>query len=302
VIENKLTYEAQRLQICNSYIEIEGAITPYASALAAQEQIEYELLSEAAAVFSLGNGLSDFEKLASKLKLRRGLEKSSNGDLLGSSRHFNAICISTLIAIRGTDGKSYVLFEKRSTKTATKAGAFHVLPTGMFQPAISFPKPLDRATAFSLGDALIEWDWKFNVIRKYGEELFSERLPASVTTIDKIDARTPRMQALRDADIDSRVAIRTTGLVVDLLNLRPEICTVLIVRDPSWWDEQIAHIRPNWEFDSEPAGGQGAALKRLSLSNAENEYVAMSNASSVGWVPTGLAALWLGIDAARQEI
>jgi len=39
-----------------------------------------------------------------------------------------------------------------------------------------------------------------------------------------------------------------TGLIVNLLNLRPEICTLLIIRNEEWFEEESEFLEYNYEF------------------------------------------------------
>jgi hypothetical protein len=224
------------------------------------------------------------------------MERASAADLLHGPIKHNAIATSTLLVVCGDDGKYRLVFQKRSANTAAHAGLFHVIPAAMFQPAIRFPKPLPNCDSAPLEEAAPEWDWRFNVIREYGEELFSEELDAT-----QIDSRTPRTLAMATALADGRASLHATGLVVNLLNLRPEICTVLIIRDASWWKEQTKSLVPNWEYETGSAQ-PGQILKEFSLTNVEAEFLALCGASPGAWVPPGLAAVWLGVDAARREI
>jgi hypothetical protein len=111
-----------------------------------------------------------------------------------------------------------------------------------------------------------------------------------------------------------------TGLVSNILMMRPEICLLLEIRDPEWWEavrisEEFRGL-PQVEF-GERTPGSFVKFVRLSESDGAilSDYEIMcqlypdlsthapqSAAYYAGdMVPTGAAALWLGVDALRQS-
>jgi hypothetical protein len=91
---------------------------------------------------------------------------------------------------------------------------------------------------------------------------------------------------------------------VNLLNFRPEVCTLLLIKDAKWWDRQQNTMSRNWEYALPDAVSKtrGKAFVELSLDDIEEGFVRNFGHSSGLWVPSGLAALWLGVDAARKQL
>jgi hypothetical protein len=108
--------------------------------------------------------------------------------------------------------------------------------------------------------------------------------------------------------IDSgKCALTTTGVVVNQLNFRPEICMLLLVRDPDWWEAESSMMQLNWEYANRQDLLRLASVKDkywtdLTLDGVEGEFRGFFGASPAMWVPSGLAALWLGVDAARKNL
>ena len=202
----------------------------------------------------------------------------------------NAMAIAMVIVYNDGDDNYRVMFGKRSGETAAHADLCHVIPAGMFQP--------------ELGDPKTEWDIKHNILKEYGEELFSQELVVNAPDAKYFYTEWPGVASLLSAINEGKCEFAVTGLVVNVLNLRPEICCLLLVRDAAWWAQQKPTMRLNWEYA--PRQAVLDTVKRahsdFSLNSVEQEFVAVFTASAGMWVPPGLAALWLGVDAARQAI
>jgi len=66
--------------------------------------------------------------------------------------------------------------------------------------------------------------------------------------LDYVRGKEP-IKLLRGLIDKGEAEFSVTGIVCDLLNLRPEICTVLYVPDSSFADAPRMHV--NWEYEPE---------------------------------------------------
>lgn len=291
LIEDNITFEARAIQIEPSCAKIEGALTTYCSALATQDALEYELLTETAMHFSASNdNKKTFPKLMGKLKKRLAAERSADNYLLEGTGRCNALAISTVIIYQDTKNDYKIMFGKRSGETGAHADLFHVIPACMFQPEV--------------GDVDAEWNVHHNVLKEYAEELFSENIDPKAENAKYFYDKWPSVIALRQALDEGKCKFMITGLVVNILNLRPEICTLLLVNDISWWQQEYDKMSKNWEYlpKQKILEQHEKARTFFRLESVEEELLDYSGSNAGMWVPPGLAALWLGVDAARREL
>jgi hypothetical protein len=166
----------------------------------------------------------------------------------------------------------------------------------MFQPELGQPRD--------------EWDIKHNVLKEYGEELFDLELDKH-----SLDARyfysqwgsKPESHCVRELLEELQKGLctfKTTGLIVNLMNLRPEVCTLLLVKDAEWWEIQRRLMKRNWEYLTlqEIWNERDRALTDLRLDQFENEFLDYFGCASGDWTVPGLATLLLGVEAARKEL
>ena len=108
---------------------------------------------------------------------------------------------------------------------------------------------------------------------------------------------------------NGRAQILLTGVAVNLLNMRPEICTLLLIKDAEWWknhsrsrkvgDLQLDTIRFVDEFKSPceiQASGRGET--RL-LTLPDDLALPDGKIRPQDITPPGAAALYLGLEAAK---
>ena len=282
-IDDKVCFSALGVELTAAGAVVEGGLTSYGSALAVQDDLEWELLDQAGRLLgaAVGRGAApDPAALSGRLRRRLAVEAGAGGELLAGPGRCNALALATAVVY--PDGDEFrVMVGRRAAVSGAHAGLCHVLPAGMLQP--------------ELGDPRREWDLRQAFLKEYGEELYGEELDGRREP-GYFLAEWPAVRALLRALDDGRCTLLTTGLVVNLLNLRPEVCALLLVQDPSWWAAQQARQRPNWEHD------RGRAWTGLRLAHAEADFLRSFGASPGGWAPSGLAAFWLGVDAARREL
>jgi hypothetical protein len=197
-----------------------------------------------------------------------------------------ALSVSTLIVYHAGDTYK-ALLRPRSGATAAHSDLYHVVPSFMFQPTI--------------GDNRGEYSIRYNVYREYLEEVFSvpemERSQGQIALDWFFD--DPRLVVLRQLLDDGHAQLLLTGFAVNLLNLRPEICTLLFIRDQAWHKQALA---ANWEFLKPVQLFERRAQVLLPVNILQDDagigrYLATMPGT---FVPPGAAAFWLGIDVARE--
>jgi hypothetical protein len=196
--------------------------------------------------------------------------------------------ISTLIVF--DDGDTYQAFvRQRSGRTAAHSDLYHVIPSFMFQPM--------------LGDVRREYSVRHNVFREYLEELFGVeemRLSKGELALDWFydHEELAYLRSLLDA---GSAELLLTGFAVNMLNLRPEICTLLLIRDPNWRRRRIAG---NWEFETpqQMFDRRQDYIRPVDVNRGDDEIAAELARLPGTFVPPGAAAFWLGVDVARERI
>lgn len=297
ILDDDPVYEAYKIWIEPNNLRIEGALGTYGSALSTQDALAWELLQNAASLLGGINDRAMFARLMNRLSMRLEAEAQSDNYILNGVGRCNALAISTTIVYKDFSGDYKIMCGKRSANVAAYPHLFHVIPAAMFQP--------------QLGGVNEEWDVKHNVLREYGEELFSLKLEKNAWPPNYFFEAWPPVSELRKAINEGKCEFFVTGLVVDLLNLRPEICTLLLVKDEHWWQGQLREVRTGWEYVSrqEILSRDKRARTDFSLRNVEYDFLnyfsqlAGDRGAIAGlWVPPGLAAFWLAVDVARDEL
>jgi hypothetical protein len=156
-------------------------------------------------------------------------------DPVADGRHRSAaIGVSTLtvVRVRNRSFDGYKMFlSPRSVTVATQRRRYHVVPSGMFQPFI----PGESA------DLLQE---QFSVaataVREFVEKLYGvHELETGDGRVDpNAIYRRREAQLLNGMLKAGDAALLYSGVAVNLLALRHEICTVLVIEDPRWYERE----------------------------------------------------------------
>jgi hypothetical protein len=289
VIKDNICYSSRSISVSSGIVSIKGGLTTYGSALASQDVLEWEFLDQARRLLPDRYSVLDVDRYGERLTRRSAAISNTENYLLGGGGLTGALAISTLVVYQGEEGEYRILIGKRSASTGAHAHLFHVIPACMFQP--------------ELGDADAEWSIFHNVLKEYLEELYSIDLHPNATDARYFYAQ-PRATSLIKALESGQVEFVITGVVVNLLNLRPEICALLLVKDGSWWRSEQALGKMNWEYAPRESimEQSGRTWTDFRLESAETEFLSYFGATPGMWVPSGLASFWLGIDAARTRI
>jgi len=290
VINDYDVFAAARIEVSIEAARIRGDMTTYGSLLATQDALEWEILLETAEHLSSPYSVSDFPGLTSRLHLRIAAEEAAQKNyLLEPTTRCNGLAISTSVVHATPAGEFRVILGKRSALTGAHADLFHVIPACIFQP--------------ELGKRHDEWDIFHSFLKEYGEELYSEELDRKRRDARYFYKEWKGVAALLEAMDQGRCSFAITGLVINLLNLRPEVCALLLVHDPDWWSDVRPPFKTGWEYVEveKMIDRAGKCCTDISLRNAEPEYLEAFGATPRDWVPPGLACFWLGIDYARRH-
>lgn len=290
-IEDNLMFELKHLEYQDETLKIHGGLTRYVSCLASQDELEWELLKKLSKWIGKGTSSTNWGIFSKKLSLRNKVEKIPGDWIKSEQGRCNGLAISTLIIFRDTNGTYCVMFGKRALKTAAGSDLFHVIPACMFQP--------------ELGNHKAEWSIEHNIFKEYGEELFNKKLNKRAVDPRYFYSKWECVAELRKAlENQSRAQLLPTGVVMNLLNLRPEICALLLVHDADWWAMQMAKMETNWEYHprEEIFSILGKARTHYNIDSVEEQFYEDFDNNTGLWVPAGLAAFWLGVDAAREII
>jgi hypothetical protein len=90
-------------------------------------------------------------------------------------------------------------------------------------------------------------------------------------------------------------------VAVNLLNLRPEICLLLYIKNPRWYQHhrsneaagQRFHFNDEWMGVGQMASNAERAVSRIAHSKSDEELLSRAQISASELVPPA-AALWLG--------
>ncbi len=197
-----------------------------------------------------------------------------------------AIGIGTLCVFN--DGGIYkAILARRSDQTALDNGMFHVLPAMMFQQ-----------TTESFADAG-EWSIEHQVLRELLEEMFN--LP-EVRAPQRWDFfyDHPALRYLQELLEAGEAKLYATGIILNLLTLRPEISSLLLVHDPAWW-ARISALDSDIPFVTADETLRGSVV--MSPIASDEEFLARFPPDLHLLMPIqATATMWLGIDLARREI
>ncbi|MEN3011239.1 MAG: hypothetical protein ABDI20_09875 [Candidatus Bipolaricaulaceae bacterium] len=175
-----------------------------------------------------------FSKFFCRLKLRKTLHDAVNDPITNGDGRCAGIGCSMLIIYKEKDEQRfYALLRERSKLVAADVDLYHVVPSLMFQRIVGTPEQ--------------EFSVTHQLYREYLEELFNIR---EVETLNTGPLRydyfynDPNLLYLNDLLRNKEAQLLFTGVAVDLLNLRPEICTLLLIKTSEWID---FHSRGNPE-------------------------------------------------------
>jgi len=212
------------------------------------------------------DGECEPQELDDKLARRNAAHTVAGGDPIscGVGRDA-ALGVSMLVACRTRDVYQMRLARRGEGGLGIAAGLLHVVPSGMFD----------------FTDARAHYNVTAKLREEYAEELFRN----ASGTLEYLDLLTDRGEA----------RLLLTGVAMDLLNLRPEICSMLVIDQPEWF-ERARGVQLNDEFAAEEAADGWVRLA------SDEDMIAQSGLLPEAMVPPGAAAFWMGVDVLREVV
>ncbi len=256
-------------------LKLRGAIGNYFDMLATCAALEREMRDAA-----LGGSL----RAPSRTAYHRWIAPQNS--LLRGDQRSAAIGIGTLTVFN--DGGVYkAMLARRSASTAFDNNMFHVLPAMMFGP-----------TTADFSNRR-EWSVKHQILREVLEELFG--LPEETRPVRwDFFYDHPALRYLMHLLEAGRAQLCATGIVLNLLTLRPEISVLLLIHDPAWYTRVSAEgsDMPLVSADETLDGSQVMSP----IANDEDFLARFPPYLHLMMPAQATATLWLCIDQARREI
>lgn len=288
---NTYTYAMKKL-IVDDEIKMQCNLGHYFSTFLSCESLEWEIRSNIKKL--KGNDAEDFRRFLEQLPLRGDLHAKVDNPVRDGALRSAAIGISTLIAYHN-NGSVNLLTKRRAKRgVPLRAGLLHVIPGFMFQPMTDY---MDE-----------EYNVTHNIYREYLEELFNFPEPRDKRlhpTHFYSDKRFVYLKSLLD---NGEAKIYFTGVAVNLLNLRPEICTLLYITNDEWYakckNDPELHWEINEEFTTihENVAKPEEFIGELKLSSNDSQMIKDASLYPHRTVPAGAGAFWLGVEALRDII
>lgn len=282
---NRPCFTMKSLQTVGT-LQMDCELGGYLQALDTCDELDWELKSRHELL--TGATPAHMQTFWDKLALRRRLHAAVANPVINGSRRHAAIAVSTLLAFRQDDDIQLLIRRRGPTSVAVHVGMVHVVPSFMFQPATC-----------GLED---EFSVCHNFYREYLEELFNRPEPETQEGDAHYFYGDPRLQYLRSLMERGVATFHLSGVAVNLLNLRPEICTLMLINTPEWYERhrQAAMYEERFHYCDEwmpvTQMGETAARAVSKLKYVSDDATLLGQAGIQPWelVPPGAAALWLG--------
>lgn len=289
ILVNTYTYAMSSLNT-DRRLQLECVLGHYFSSFYSCESLEWEIRSNIQKLN--GSDEKEFESFYNQLSLRKHLHNEVENPVRDGLGRSPAIGISTLIAYN--DAGSLQLLTKRRAKKGVplRAGLLHVIPGFMFQPTSDY---LDY-----------EYNVTHNIYREYLEELFSLPEKLEINRHPNHFYSDKRLLFLKELILKGQAKFYFTGIAVNLLNLRPEICTMLLITDKNWYEKCQSDPELHWEINDEYTSIHENLIKPnefiggLKYSTDDLQMLMDASIFPHRTVPAGAAAFWLGIDTIRD--
>lgn len=272
-LHNGYTFTMKRLMA--EPLKLRGVLGRYFDMLATCASLENELRDAAADGWMRAPSRTTYHRMV-----------DPRDALLRGSKRCAAIGIGTL-SVFNDRGAYKAMLARRSEKTAYDSGMFHVLPAMMFGPTTpKFANPQ-------------EWSVRHQVLREVLEEMFNMPEESAPKRWDFFYEH-PALLYLQSLIDSGEAELCLTGVIINLLTLRPEISTLLLVHDPGWYARISAP-------DSDIPFRTADETLRQSVVAApiadDVEFLSYFPDELHLQMPAqATATLWLGIDLARELI
>ncbi len=291
---NKVTFALRLAEVSNGELKIDIYPSDYLSGLDTSESLSWELMKAIYEFQNANPSASKTEVIANvenQLPLRKRIEDLTKKDFFNGIGRAATFGVAMLFIYRGSDGNYWFTANVRSGEVAVQANSVHTLPAGMFQT--EFP-----LAGLNLEAQAEEWGIEKRIICEWLEEVYGHkeyrdkatRKPYAEIQQDEATVMPVLVELLKQ----KKAELLCSGIAIDLINLRPEICTVLIVHE---YNEQIvSRMRASKE-------SEGKKIEYFLLEDIEKQkpnvmqYLAPEN-----MVASGAAAIWQGLKIALPKL
>ena len=235
-------YAFNRLRFANQRVaSVDCVMGRYFTSLATSEDLDTEMMEALATDPNSTVALS-------QLPRRSWLHQQVEDPIVDGRHRAAAVSHATVVMSANKDGGYDVILPVRSDDVATHANFNHVAPSGIFAPYDeSTPSPVE------------EFSVRRNFYREWVEELYAMEVyehPQSYSVLVPDPEDEPEITRLKELFRKKKGYLSYTGISVNLLTLRPEICMALIIEDPEWLAEEGRVARDTgrpfklgWEYE-----------------------------------------------------
>jgi hypothetical protein len=275
-LEDLTTYSLEEIKVGET-ITVQCALGKYFDAIRTCDVLEWEILTFIAAQ----EVDADVQSALKKLRYRSRVHSVSDRPVTHPTGRNAAIAVSTAVIFRRPDDYGVLVQQRSNRGVAVHGDLWHVAPSFMFQPVVN--------------DELNEYSIVHNVYREYLEELFrvpEAAKPPAVISYDYFYGN-PNLAFLRSLLSSGDAVLLFTGVAVNLLNLRPEICTLLHISSPEWFRKHSTGINGLSRLELNEEWQASLSVKPLS-------WISKGSPAPADTVPPGAAALWLAMITARE--
>lgn len=293
--KNRPTYAMRNLSHGDD-IHLNCYLGSYFDTLDTCDSLEWEILLAADSHGIFERSEDNFREFDDLLRLRNVLHRYVKDPVVSGAGRCAGIAISTLLAYR--DGNVYRMLLRPRAATRSVAmhkSLLHVIPSCMFQIVSG-----DHEREFSVGH---------NFRREYLEELFDIPEELHQVSAERVEEH-PNVLFLKELLASGRAEFVFTGVAVSLLNLRPEICTLLVIHDEAWHKDQSAPtvtgrlpLKLNLEFAIPAELGEEERNMNLDFTiTPDGNPTGHNSILPTNTCPTGAVAFWLGLDSLRARL
>lgn len=282
--ENRPKYVMTKI-VSDQPLQISCHVSSYRHVLATGNALGLELQK----VWFDSGGQLDGEEAFASLKYRSMVHGAVADPVRSGDRRAAGIATSTLICYRDEDGYRCWLHKRAPKRPAEGRDQWHVIPAGGFEPS-SFESEEGRT-----------YSVKQNILRECLEEVFGIEEP-----LEECNAMwyrvhpSEKVQKLEEALKDGKATLHLTGIAVNLLDLRPDICTLLLLHDTEWAQDWFHRRSINWEYKTRSLDAELLAAHPIVAGDAHLLEELRNQLNPGHVVPQGAGAFWLGVDLARQ--
>jgi len=287
---DRLTITMERMRHDAGGIEIAARNGKFMASARTCEILDWEIRSAIAGLATAAGA----EAIGEKVPLRNALHATVADPVLDGSGRSAALAITCLIVYRRA-GAYYALMRKRGKRGSP-------LYAYMYQAVPSFMLQATDARWLRHEYSLVH-----QISREYLEEVYSYPEPANVVDDPDYFYHEPQFQRLHEMLARGTAQLYVTGIGMNLLNLRADICALLVIHDERWFIESQTNPTCQFRFNDEwetaiarPGTDAYVGAIPIDPSASDEEVLRVSHLSQRETTPAGAAAWWGGLDCFRS--